>query len=73
VATENWVPERKAGTAWEGQPREIMSQDKVSLIKAQCLILRSEFKGRGDGPIPHFDRISSKEIKALLGSPQEED
>jgi hypothetical protein len=33
---ENWNPERKAGYGWEEQMREIRSQDKVSLIKAQC-------------------------------------
>jgi hypothetical protein len=35
-----------------------------SLIKAQCLILKSEFKG--GKPIPHFARISSGREAQLL-------
>ena len=57
MARENWVPERKAGM--DGMDRQEKKETKTKfLIKAQCLILKSEFK-EGGGPIPHLARISS--------------
>ena len=51
-----WVPERNAGAVWEGWQEKNETKTKF-LIKAQCLILKSEFKeGK---PIPGFARISS--------------
>lgn len=45
----NWVPERKTGVVWEIGLEKNETQTKF-LIKAQCLILKSEFEGRSPSP-----------------------
>jgi hypothetical protein len=51
----------------DGQDERERNETKIELvIKAQCLILKSEFK---DGkPIPHFARISSGQLSGSAGS-----
>jgi hypothetical protein len=56
VARENWVPERKAGM--DGMDRQEKKETKTKfLIKAQCVILKSEFKS-DPSPLCQEDKLS---------------
>jgi hypothetical protein len=49
-ATENWVPERKAGVVWDRWQEKNETKTKF-LIKAQCLLFEFELK-KGGNPSP---------------------
>ena len=55
--------EEELGMDGKDKPERNETKTKF-LIKAQCLILKSEFKERE--PIPHFARISSGKQAQLL-------